>query len=127
MSQKTGLIDYEKLEEAAKFYNPKIIIAGASAYARLIDYERIVKIADECGAYVLADMAHPSGLIATKSSLYYTARLQLCFLCYDLSSSSSLLLRTVSLFKSAAFNIMNDSKLTLRQYTSAQQKNHGIL
>ena len=67
MSQKTGLIDYEKLEEAAKFYNPKIIIAGASAYARLIDFERIVKIADECGAYVLADMAHPSGLIATKS------------------------------------------------------------
>lgn len=66
-NEKTGLIDYEKLEEAAKFYNPKIIIAGASAYARLIDYERIVKIADECGAYVLADMAHPSGLIATKA------------------------------------------------------------
>lgn len=66
ISQKTGLIDYDKLEESAKIYNPKIIIAGASAYARLIDYERIVNIADECGAYVLADMAHLSGLVAAK-------------------------------------------------------------
>lgn len=66
LKKKTGLIDYEKLEESAKIYNPKIIIAGASAYARLIDYERIVKTAEECGAYVLADMAHLSGLVAAK-------------------------------------------------------------
>lgn len=62
--KKTGLIDYDKLEEGAKFYNPKIIIAGASAYARLIDYERIAKVSEECGAYLLADMAHLSGLVA---------------------------------------------------------------
>lgn len=62
--QKTGLIDYDRLEESAKHYNPKIIIAGASAYARLYDYARIAKIAEECGAYVLADMAHLSGLVA---------------------------------------------------------------
>lgn len=64
MNEKTGLIDYDRLEEGAKFYNPKVIIAGASAYARLIDYERISKISEECGAYLLADMAHLSGLVA---------------------------------------------------------------
>ncbi|KAL4450328.1 hypothetical protein ABPG74_009034 [Tetrahymena malaccensis] len=64
LNEKTGLIDYDRLEENAKIYNPKIIIAGASAYARLIDYKRIASVAEECGAYLLADMAHLSGLVA---------------------------------------------------------------
>lgn len=59
-----GLIDYDKLEENSKLYRPKLIVAGASAYARLIDYARIRKIADACKAYVLSDMAHISGLVA---------------------------------------------------------------
>ncbi|EGR33389.1 hypothetical protein IMG5_054540 [Ichthyophthirius multifiliis] len=64
VNEKTGLIDYDKLEQQAKIYNPKIIVAGASSYSRLIDYERMLKIADDCGAYLLADMAHISGLVA---------------------------------------------------------------
>ncbi|ORY78681.1 serine hydroxymethyltransferase Shm2 [Protomyces lactucae-debilis] len=61
---KTGLIDYEELEKLASVYRPKIIIAGTSAYAALIDYARMRQIADKVGAYVLADMAHISGLVA---------------------------------------------------------------
>ncbi|USW56208.1 Putative serine hydroxymethyltransferase, pyridoxal phosphate-dependent transferase, major [Septoria linicola] len=64
LDESTGLIDYEKLEEQALLYRPKIIIAGTSAYSRLIDYERFRKIADKVGAYLLADMAHISGLVA---------------------------------------------------------------
>ncbi|KAK6441392.1 Cytochrome B translational activator protein cbs2, partial [Oleoguttula sp. CCFEE 5521] len=64
LDEKTGLIDYEKLEELATLYRPKIIIAGTSAYSRLIDYARFRKIADKVGAYLLSDMAHISGLVA---------------------------------------------------------------
>jgi len=65
LDEKTGLIDYEKLEELALLYRPKIIIAGTSAYSRLIDYERFRKIVDKVGnCYLLADMAHISGLVA---------------------------------------------------------------
>lgn len=60
----TGQIDYDQMEKSAELFRPKLIVAGASAYARLIDYERIRKIADSVGAYVLADMAHISGLVA---------------------------------------------------------------
>lgn len=59
----TGLIDYEMLEEKARAEKPKLIIAGASAYSRDIDYARIRKVADEIGALVMCDMAHPAGLI----------------------------------------------------------------
>ena len=62
--KETGLIDYEMLEEKARTVKPKLIICGASAYSRDIDYERIRKVADEVGAFVLCDMAHPAGLIA---------------------------------------------------------------
>lgn len=62
--KETGLIDYEMLEERARTIRPKLIICGASAYSRDIDYERIRKVADEVGAFVLCDMAHPAGLIA---------------------------------------------------------------
>ena len=60
----TGLIDYESLEEKARTERPKLIICGASAYSRDIDYARIRKVADEVGALVMCDMAHPAGLIA---------------------------------------------------------------
>lgn len=61
---KTDLIDYDRLEENAMMYRPKVIVAGTSAYCRLIDYGRMRKIADACGAYLMVDMAHISGLIS---------------------------------------------------------------
>ncbi len=62
--KETGLIDYDKLEEKARTYKPKLIFCGASAYSRDWDYARIRKVADEVGAFVQCDMAHPAGLIA---------------------------------------------------------------
>lgn len=64
VKKETGLIDYEMLEEKARAEKPKLIIAGASAYSRDIDYARIRKVADEINAFVMCDMAHPAGLIA---------------------------------------------------------------
>jgi glycine hydroxymethyltransferase len=64
VKKETGLIDYEMLEEQARKVKPKLIICGASAYSRDIDYARIRKVADEVGAFVMADIAHPAGLIA---------------------------------------------------------------
>lgn len=66
LNESTGIIDYAKLEELAMLYRPKIIVAGTSAYSRLIEYERMREIADKVGAYLLADMAHISGLVAAK-------------------------------------------------------------
>jgi glycine hydroxymethyltransferase len=62
--KETGLIDYEMLEDVARKEKPRLIICGASAYSRDWDYARIRNIADEIGAFVLCDMAHPAGLIA---------------------------------------------------------------
>lgn len=62
--KETGLVDYEMLEEKARTEKPKLIICGASAYSRDWDYARIRKVADEVGAFVFCDMAHPAGLIA---------------------------------------------------------------
>ena len=64
VDKQTGLIDYDRVEEIAVREMPKMIIAGASAYAREIDYKRFREIADKVGAILLADMAHPAGLIA---------------------------------------------------------------
>jgi len=64
VKKETGLIDYEMLEDVARKEKPKLIICGASAYSRDWDYARIRNIADEIGAFVLCDMAHPAGLIA---------------------------------------------------------------
>lgn len=61
----TGLIDMDKVAEKARAVQPKLIICGASAYARDWDYKRFREIADEVGALLLADIAHPAGLIAT--------------------------------------------------------------
>ena len=62
--EKDALIDYEALEEQAREVRPQMIIAGGSAYPRVIDFERFRKIADEVGAYLLVDMAHFAGLVA---------------------------------------------------------------
>ena len=59
-----GFIDYDELEKLAKENSPKLIVAGASAYPRVIDFERISKIAKEVGAYFMVDMAHIAGLVA---------------------------------------------------------------
>ena len=59
-----GFIDYDELERIAKEARPKLIIAGASAYARTIDFKRFREIADEVGAYLMVDMAHIAGLVA---------------------------------------------------------------
>ena len=64
LNEATGLIDYDQLEKMALIYRPKLIVAGASAYARLYDYQRIRKICDSIDAVLVADMAHISGLVA---------------------------------------------------------------
>ncbi len=65
VEEETGLIDMEKVEALAHEHQPKLIICGASAYARDWDYARFRQIADSVGALLLADIAHPAGLIAT--------------------------------------------------------------
>lgn len=60
----TGLIDYDALEQTAKLFKPKLIIAGISCYPRFLDYKRFREICDQNGAYLMADMAHISGLVA---------------------------------------------------------------
>ncbi|CAG8617320.1 9987_t:CDS:2 [Dentiscutata erythropus] len=64
----TGYIDYDKLEENANLFRPKLIICGASAYPRDFDYVRLRKIADQHSAYLMADIAHISGLVATREA-----------------------------------------------------------
>jgi Glycine/serine hydroxymethyltransferase len=60
----TGLIDYDALEKQAREFKPKLLLAGASSYPRLIDYEKIGRIARDVGAYSMVDMAHVAGLVA---------------------------------------------------------------
>jgi len=62
----TGIIDYDELERTAALFRPKVLVAGTSAYCRKIDFERMRKIADSVGAYLVVDMAHISGLIAAE-------------------------------------------------------------
>jgi len=64
LNETTGLLDYETIAAQAALFRPKILIAGASAYARLYDYSAMRKIADDHSAYLLADMSHISGLVA---------------------------------------------------------------
>ncbi|HIU76114.1 MAG TPA: serine hydroxymethyltransferase [Candidatus Pelethocola excrementipullorum] len=60
-----GFLDYDEVERLAKEHKPKLIVAGASAYARAIDFKRFREIADAVGAYLMVDMAHIAGLVAT--------------------------------------------------------------
>ena len=64
VEESTGVIDYDKMEVQAMNFRPKMIIAGASAYSRDWDYKRMRQIADKIGAILMADIAHPAGLIA---------------------------------------------------------------
>lgn len=64
VEKETGMLDYDKIQEKASEVNPNLIIAGASAYSRDIDFSRFREIADSVGAILLADISHPAGLIA---------------------------------------------------------------
>lgn len=64
VNKETEMIDYDQIREIAKKENPKLIIAGASAYSRFIDFKTFREIADEVGAYFMVDMAHIAGLVA---------------------------------------------------------------
>ena len=64
VSEKTETLDYDEVERLAQEHRPRLIIAGASAYPRVIDFARFRKIADEIGAYLMVDMAHIAGLVA---------------------------------------------------------------
>jgi len=64
VDEETGLINYDKIQEIAEREKPQLIIAGASAYSRDMDFERFRKIADSVGALLMADISHPAGLIA---------------------------------------------------------------
>lgn len=66
VNKDTGFIDYEEMERIAREEKPEVIIAGASAYPRIIDFARFRKVADEIGAKLMVDMAHIAGLVATK-------------------------------------------------------------
>ncbi len=64
VSEKTEEIDYDKVESLARKHKPKLIVAGASAYSRILDFKRFRKAADSVGAYLMVDMAHIAGLVA---------------------------------------------------------------
>ncbi len=66
VNEETGTVDYDEMEVLAREHKPKLIIAGASAYSRDWDYKRMREIADQVGAFLMADIAHPAGLIAKK-------------------------------------------------------------
>ena len=66
VNKESGLIDYDNVEELANKHKPKLIIAGGSAYSRIIDFKRFKKIAEQVNAYLMVDMAHFSGLVAGK-------------------------------------------------------------
>lgn len=65
LDPETELLDYDKIREIAKEVQPQLIVAGASAYSKIIDWQRFREIADEVGAYLMVDMAHIAGLVAT--------------------------------------------------------------
>jgi len=67
VDKKTGLLDYDQVEKLAVEHKPKLIIAGGSAYSRIINFKKFREIADKVGAYLLVDMAHFSGLVAGKA------------------------------------------------------------
>ena len=66
VDKESELIDYDNVEKLALEHKPKLIIAGGSAYSRVIDFKRFREIADKVGAYLMVDMAHFSGLVAGK-------------------------------------------------------------
>merc|ERR1712151_1263850 len=65
VQHQTGLIDFDELRKSALVFRPAMILCGASAYPRVVDFAKFKEIADEVGAYLMADIAHISGLVAT--------------------------------------------------------------
>ena len=65
VDKNTGRVDFDEVSAMAKKHKPKLIVCGGSAYPRFIEFELFRKIADDCGAFLMADIAHPSGLVAT--------------------------------------------------------------
>ena len=65
VQKETGRIDFDQVRSQAKEHKPKMIVTGASAYPRFIDFDKFREIADDVGAYLMADIAHPAGLVAT--------------------------------------------------------------
>jgi len=65
LNKKTEMLDYDEIESLAKKHKPRMILAGASAYSRIIDFKKFREIADKVGAYLFVDMAHIAGLVAT--------------------------------------------------------------
>lgn len=65
LNHDTGFLDYDQIRDLAKKHRPKMIVCGASAYPRKIDFQKFREIADEVGARIMADIAHPAGLVAT--------------------------------------------------------------
>jgi len=65
VGKNTGRVDFDEVSAMAKRHKPKLIVCGGSAYPRFIEFELFRKIADDCGAFLMADIAHPSGLVAT--------------------------------------------------------------
>ena len=80
LNEETGFIDYDKMEETAALYRPKLLVAGASAYTRHYDYPRMRQIADNHNAYLMSDMAHISGLVAAGACTGSTGHCS-CALC----------------------------------------------
>ena len=66
VDKNTGRVDFDEVSAMAKKHKPKLIVCGGSAYPRFIEFELFRKIADDCGAFLMADIAHPSGLVATE-------------------------------------------------------------
>ena len=90
LNEETGVIDYDRMDENAKLFRPKLIVAGASAYAKLIDYKRMRDICDRNGAWLLSDMAHISGALLYQNIMVSSPVLTL-IMRPDLSSSSNIL------------------------------------
>lgn len=64
LDENTGLINYEEMLRIARIYRPRLVVAGTSAYSRLLNYKKFREMCDEVSAYLLADISHPSGLMA---------------------------------------------------------------
>lgn len=87
MDEETGIIDYDRMEENAKLFRPKLIVAGASAYAKLINYGRMREICDRNGAWLLSDMAHISG--STPSEQFENVVHGIVLLLFDITTYDS--------------------------------------
>ncbi|KAF1744676.1 hypothetical protein MXB_1546 [Myxobolus squamalis] len=89
LNKQTSLIDYEELEKNSLLFRPKLIIAGTSAYSRLIDYSKLKKICNNINAILFSDMAHIAGLVAAKSLQQHTKHYELLGICQFVKQTTS--------------------------------------